>query len=569
MKNNIIKHHALILCLLSLSSCNQPNEFNSDDLSIQDTSSVIDEFNSNDLSIQDTSSIIDDSSINEQPTSETISNEPSVSYIENPFVEEPLNDGYMEIRKHIYQQANTIRIYPHNCKPKDWVGIYSKNSEPFEEAATIWEYVGNKELIEFNASKLSVGEYNVFLCENDGYIVLDKEIIKIIDDTTDYCVNNATYTISNTNGVNTTTVTIYPSSTKELTYSLYWSIQGETLEQYTPLKTVKSKGQDSFSVTLNECIYMPDEATGIEVYVEEGLSSSFYIEMDNSLKLPKSNYLYNFQVFTDLHIDEYFINFHSHLNTALKEVLQFAGNSEAIFTVGDHTNYGSESNYNTLSNLINKVFTDDIVAPKIYYSLGNHEYMYHTSFETAVELFKKHTGLENVYYSVEIQGNKFIVLGSDSIKGEGTMNDEQISWLKNELSNTNVYEPTFIFIHQPLYNTVSGSLNGQGWDGMRSEAEALKNILNDYPNAIVFSGHTHWTLDSKQPALYGKGTSASYINGASVGYLWNDNNADEPGSEGLFIEVYEDYILIKGREFVDRKWVSAAHLVFPLVKQSK
>ena len=549
MKINFIKHYAIILCLLSFSSCNQTNESQN-----------------NDSTIDDTSSAIEDSSITENSTSEINSEETSVSYIENPFVEVPLNDGYMEIRKHVYQHNDIIRVYPHNCKSKDWVGIYTKDSEPFEKSAIMWEYVENKECIEFNVSNLSVGEYNVFLCENGGYIALDKDNIKVIDDTTDYCVNNATYSISNENGVNTTTFTIYPSSTKELTYSLYWSIQGETLDQYTPLKTIKSKGQDSFSVTLNECIYMPNEATGIEVYVEEGLSSSFYIEMDDTLKLPKSNYLYNFQVFTDLHIDEYFINFHSHLNTALKEVLQFAGNSEAIFTVGDHTNYGSENNYITLSNLIDKVFTDDVVAPKIYYSLGNHEYMYHDSYNTAVELFKKHTGLDNIYYSVEIQGNKFIVLGSNSIKGEGTMNNEQINWLKNELINTNINNPTFIFIHQPLYETVSGSLYGQGWDGMRTEAEELKNILNNYPNAIVFSGHTHWTLDSKQPALYGKGTGASYVNGASVGYLWNDNNSDEPGSEGLFIEVYEDYILIKGREFVDRKWVSAAHLMFPLVK---
>ena len=29
------------------------------------------------------------------------------------------------------------------------------------------------------------------------------------------------------------------------------------------------------------------------------------------------------------------------------------------------------------------------------------------------------------------------------------------------------------------------------------------NFINKYPNVIMFSGHTHWTLDSVSPALFG------------------------------------------------------------------
>ena len=36
--------------------------------------------------------------------------------------------------------------------------------------------------------------------------------------------------------------------------------------------------------------------------------------------------------------------------------------------------------------------------------------------------------------------------------------------------------------------------------------------------------------------------------------------------QGTKIEVYEDYILVKGREFVDRKWIATAQFVFPLKK---
>ena len=98
------------------------------------------------------------------------------------------------------------------------------------------------------------------------------------------------------------------------------------------------------------------------------------------------------------------------------------------------------------------------------------------------------------------------------------------------------------------------------------EERLLQEIINNYPNVLLFSGHTHWTLDSVQPALYGNKEKASFVNCASVGYLWNDSDTNEPGSEGIYVDVYEDYVFIKGREFLDRKWVSSTQLVFPKYK---
>ena len=511
------------------------------------------------------------SSFNEQISdSETMSSlqESSISYIENPFEEVYMEGAKMELRQHVFRNGDFIRVFVYDCKPKDWVGIYAKGTEPGKQTSILWDYVGNKEYIEFNVSKIKdLGTYDVFLCENDGYIVLDKDEIRINDDdTTDYCINDASYEINSDNNVNQLSITIKPSSLKELTYSLYWSYEGERLDNFTPLKVFKSEGKETITIELNECIFMPEEATGIDVYVDEGMSSSFFIEMDDTLKRPKSNYLYNFQVFSDIHIQQGLMNHYSHLNTALKDVLRFAGNSEAIFTVGDNTNRGQESDYLMLNDIINNVFKDDVVHPNIYFSLGNHEYMYTNSFNDAINLFKEHTNVPNTYYSVDIQECKFIVLGSSVKTVEGSIDEAQITWLKEQLKQVDKHKPTFLFLHQPLYNTVSGSLPGQGWDGMRNVSDTLKDILKEYPNAILFTGHTHWTLDSKQPALYGKGSNASFINAASVGYLWNDEDKEEPGSEGLFIEVYEDYILIKGREFVDKKWVSSAQFIFNITK---
>ena len=88
-------------------------------------------------------------------------------------------------------------------------------------------------------------------------------------------------------------------------------------------------------------------------------------------------------------------------------------------------------------------------------------------------------------------------------------------------------------------------------------------MLREYPNATLFTGHTHWTLESYQPVLIGNGRDASFVNRASVGYLWTDEDKSTGGSEGIFVEVYEDYILIRGREYRNNTWCAATQICIP------
>ena len=53
------------------------------------------------------------------------------------------------------------------------------------------------------------------------------------------------------------------------------------------------------------------------------------------------------------------------------------------------------------------------------------------------------------------------------------------------------------------------------------------------------------------------------MNCASVGYLWTDEDKSTGGSEGIFVEVYEDYILIRGREYRNNTWCAATQICIP------
>ena len=98
--------------------------------------------------------------------------------------------------------------------------------------------------------------------------------------------------------------------------------------------------------------------------------------------------------------------------------------------------------------------------------------------------------------------------------------------------------------------------------------EELREILDAYPNVLLFTGHTHWHFNTTQPMLYGNGKTANYFNSASIGYLWNDEDEEVVGSQGYYVEVYENGIYVRGRDFANSLWTPAAQFFIPLGQTS-
>jgi hypothetical protein len=183
-----------------------------------------------------------------------------------------------------------------------------------------------------------------------------------------------------------------------------------------------------------------------------------------------------------------------------------------------------------------------------------------------VELFKTNTNMPALYYSIEKNGSHFIFLGGEAKGLNAELGTEQLTWLENQLKEISAKSPEgpiYLFLHQSLKNTVSGSLPGQGWDGVNQDTK-LRNLLNKYPQAIMFSGHSHWELDSNQPMYDGKDSGATFFNTASVGYLWTDAQTGKEGSQGYYVEVYQDKLLVRGRDFVTGEWVTGAQFIVDL-----
>lgn len=180
-------------------------------------------------------------------------------------------------------------------------------------------------------------------------------------------------------------------------------------------------------------------------------------------------------------------------------------------------------------------------------------------WERRMRRFAEGTGEAAPYHDHWIGGYRFIFLGSESPHPKDCdLSEAQLTWLRDRLAEeASPNQPIFIFLHQPVRDTVAGSMSEQGWYGVNQD-EALKKVLSGYPQAILFTGHTHWQLEAKRTMYDGQGVMPSMFNASSVAYLWTDQDEHLTGSEGLQVEIYEDRVVVRGRDFVARSWIAGA-----------
>ncbi|OPA75151.1 hypothetical protein BVG16_21320 [Paenibacillus selenitireducens] len=270
-----------------------------------------------------------------------------------------------------------------------------------------------------------------------------------------------------------------------------------------------------------------------------------------------------FQVITDTHVVADPLGTYSiHFDHALQDIRATAPDSDGIMHIGDITDSGKLEEYETMGKIWAKNRAG--LAP-MYFSYGNHDVRW-ADFEERMNRFTATTGIDQKYYDVWIRGYHFIFLGTEKgLKDSSFLSEMQLTWLEHQLSEQEaLHHPVFIFVHEPLKNTVAGSQNRFGWHGIRQDRE-LKWILSKYPQSILFTGHTHWELGAQDTMYQTK--YATMFNAGSVGYLWTDDDELKEGSQGFYVEVYDDKVLVKGRDFKHHSWIYEAQYVIHLPVQ--
>jgi predicted phosphodiesterase len=251
----------------------------------------------------------------------------------------------------------------------------------------------------------------------------------------------------------------------------------------------------------------------------------------------------SFDVISDIHS----ANYTAKLKNAFADIRANDTGSQAVFMVGDLTQNARPAQYDTLMKVVNQN-----PALHSYFAIGNHDvrafdYGYFSTYNAAIAAFKSKTGMPGAYYDTTIAGYHFIVLGSDkNLKDQASIGTAEISWFKTALAkNASPGKPIFIFLHQPLINTVANTYVANGYnvsypDGVVQDS-IFRAVLAPYPQAILFTGHTHAALTAANN--YFKGPCHM----VNVGAITNN--------QGLFVKVYDDSVAITGRNFSSKTTV--------------
>ncbi len=471
---------------------------------------------------------------------------------------------------------------------KDWVGIYRAGEQVGAVSSVYWFYVDDdahepgdvrtlqKELLNDGRSdmaELPAGEYVLYLLADDGYEILSSVAITIGAAAEDKPVapKMASYESANAGvGRADGTLSITRGETAPESYVIRWANADGPLAGYTEVTTIPCAGMTT-TYTMPPNTLVPAGADRLLVYAKSGDTLS---DKPATAKLPAGAGSYDLgrilgelQVMSDIHINPSDTHIHNkHFAAALADIQKNSPNSMGIFVNGDVADHGQANEYTALNRLIAAAGEG---VPPIYCAIGNHDLGGGQSAEAQIAQFLEGTGndSETVYFEREVGGYRFIFLGGETVSTSANLSRTQLDWLSETLDKgADDGKPVFLFLHQGVMDMVAGTFQYQGWHGV-DQGNQLKKILKDHPEVIMFAGHSHWTLESKQSIKPADDQFPTVLNTSSCAYLWDDEanktNIGIEGSQGYYITLYETGIAFRGRDFANGLWTASAQFFIP------
>ena len=152
----------------------------------------------------------------------------------------------------------------------------------------------------------------------------------------------------------------------------------------------------------------------------------------------------------------------------------------AIHT-GDVTHLSKAEQFDTANQLLSRLRTRDLhVVP------GEHDVTDGPGTEFFARFGKPSNG--RGYYSFDAQGVHFIALVNVmhfEAGGLGALGQDQLDWLKNDLSGRAASQPIVVFAHMPLWTVYAP------WGWGTNESAEIATLLGRFGSATVLCGHIH------------------------------------------------------------------------------
>lgn len=277
-----------------------------------------------------------------------------------------------------------------------------------------------------------------------------------------------------------------------------------------------------------------------------------------NLKMPSlGRKLYSFGALSDIHLQ------YSTAQEDFKKALTYLNKKEDVaFTCicGDLTDDGKPDDFEAYAKAVKEHSPDT----DVYECTGNHDCQ--TTRQT-FDSMRQYTG-HDLYYKFTKGDDVFIMFGMSgwsAYTGE-TFSTESLQWLYETLE-TNRNKRCIVFQHclrfdgsgKPYSPAMTGDLLNC------TSGTVFKSLMEHYTNVIWFHGHSHMKFDCQEDCSYANydnmhGCKSVHIPSLACprDYANSEYVYKYAESEGYVVDMYENHIVLRGRDFVKEKFLPIA-----------
>ena len=274
----------------------------------------------------------------------------------------------------------------------------------------------------------------------------------------------------------------------------------------------------------------------------------------------KDNIRLSAVLWSDLHFSAFYSPERAmRCRTAMIDLSNAADTVDALVIAGDLAENGKQAEKEYVAEKLRQITSVRCVIP----ASGNHDtrfrHIEHSKkkFSAFCKKVNENINTENLYYSYDIEGYTFIVLGTVRTEFEDCYFDEaEFRWLKRELDRAaGNGKPVFVILHQPLRRTHnlphSWDYPGDERGAVGKQSDQLREILNSRENVFLITGHLHRGFSENTYEEVGRIHS---INVPSLG-MWNKDSEYGNAGMGFLMEVYDSYLLFRPRDFLTGSFI--------------
>lgn len=353
------------------------------------------------------------------------------------------------------------------------------------------------------------------------------------------------------------------------TYELYYANENGKLNDYEKIDDLVVSGGIGMYNYFNTLNKAPEEATKIILTQNNNIVASMILPTELEIS-GLGTKLYTVGVLSDVHIDGNGDGNNKDSGNSqadFQNALTFYNNKNVDFITicGDVTYYGYDDDYTVYKQLINTYSPNTPIKAL----RGNHECYANGSANYDSSNTKFQDNVAPLYYEYTFQNDKYLFLGMKSESSTNPYTTEELDWLAEKLET---YRNQRVFLFTHYYVEPVGNVNGICTHSSIAN-ERFLNLIKRYRNVIYFNGHTHLAFYLQK---YGFNANIKE-RGANMCHRVHIPSCATPrvtedglvgtgvkyaeGTEGYFMEVYSNAIVLKGINFQTNRYKPIATYV--------